>query len=215
MRLLLVESLVLSLPGAALGYDVARPGRLLLREQLPADTAPVPDLLRRVAGWHRGRLRVASRVRSAARLRVHAGAAQLEVDLAAIMKDDLSPRGGSRGRLRQRSSWRRWPCRCCCSWAPAWSCAASSAAQTADTGFDSRNVASVSLDVKPSGYDETRGRELYKRLLDTVRLEPGVESAALASQLPLTLVDGTSLTPPRGTPPSQGRTAFSRQQRIR
>ena len=56
----------------------------------------------------------------------------------------------------------------------------------ADPGFDSHNVLLASFDPFLSGYDETRGREFYLRLVERVRNTPGIRSATLARRLPLT-----------------------------
>jgi predicted permease len=53
-------------------------------------------------------------------------------------------------------------------------------------------VATLSIDVRPSGYDGTSGRAFYDRLLTALRAEPGVESATLAARTPLSLVDGST-----------------------
>ena len=55
------------------------------------------------------------------------------------------------------------------------------AARAADAGFDATNVISIGLDLKPSGYDESRGRAFFDDLLTSVRAAPGVESATLAA----------------------------------
>jgi predicted permease len=59
-------------------------------------------------------------------------------------------------------------------------------AYRADPGFDPRNVLLASFDPFLSGYDETRGREFYRRLVELVSTTPGVQSATLARRLPLT-----------------------------
>lgn len=55
------------------------------------------------------------------------------------------------------------------------------------TGFEPRHAAAVSMDLGLQGYDETRGREFQRRLIERVRALPGIESAALINALPLTL----------------------------
>ena len=59
-------------------------------------------------------------------------------------------------------------------------------AYKADPGFDPRNVLLASFDPFLSGYDETRGREFYRRLVERVSTTPAVQSATLARRLPLT-----------------------------
>ncbi len=57
----------------------------------------------------------------------------------------------------------------------------------APIGFQPHGLATVSFDLNMQGYDEPRGREFQRRMLDKVRQLPGVESAALADSIPLTL----------------------------
>src|SRR5260370_25602285 len=57
----------------------------------------------------------------------------------------------------------------------------------APSGFEPRGLVTVSFDLNMQDYDEQRGRDFQKRVLDKVRKLPGVESAALVDRLPLTL----------------------------
>jgi macrolide transport system ATP-binding/permease protein len=59
-------------------------------------------------------------------------------------------------------------------------------AYKADPGFDPHGVLLASFDPFLSGYDESRGREFYRRLVERVRTVPGIQSATLARRLPLT-----------------------------
>ncbi|MBZ5604908.1 MAG: FtsX-like permease family protein, partial [Acidobacteriia bacterium] len=54
-------------------------------------------------------------------------------------------------------------------------------------GFDPQHVAVVGINLELQGYDEKRGRDFEKRLLERVRAMPGIESASLIDSLPLTL----------------------------
>ncbi len=58
-------------------------------------------------------------------------------------------------------------------------------AETADLGFDPRGVLDVSMHPKDIGYQRAQTVQFYKRLLRQVRAMPGVESATLASGVPL------------------------------
>jgi predicted permease len=60
-------------------------------------------------------------------------------------------------------------------------------AYQANPGFDPHHVLLVSFDPFLSGYDEARGREFYRHLVERVRTLPGVQSATLERRLPLTL----------------------------
>src|SRR5882757_210807 len=57
----------------------------------------------------------------------------------------------------------------------------------ADPGFDPHHVLLASFDPFLSGYDENRGREFYRRLVERIATMPGVQSVSLARRLPLTL----------------------------
>jgi predicted permease len=60
-------------------------------------------------------------------------------------------------------------------------------AYQANPGFDPDRVLLASFDPFLSGYDEIRGREFYRQLVERVRTLPGVQAATLARRLPLTL----------------------------
>jgi predicted permease len=59
-------------------------------------------------------------------------------------------------------------------------------AYEADPGFDPHRVLLASFDPFLSGYDESHGREFYRRLVEHVRTVAGVQSVTLARRLPLT-----------------------------
>ena len=54
-------------------------------------------------------------------------------------------------------------------------------------GFDPQHAAVLSYDFAAQGYDEERGRQFQRRLLDKVRSLPGIEAAGIIDGLPLTL----------------------------
>src|SRR5258708_22810505 len=57
---------------------------------------------------------------------------------------------------------------------------------SAPIGFEVPGLATVSFDLNMQGYDEPRGREFERRMLDRVRQLPGVETATLVDNIPLT-----------------------------
>jgi macrolide transport system ATP-binding/permease protein len=59
--------------------------------------------------------------------------------------------------------------------------------QASDPGFDVKKVLAITLDLQIHGYTEARGRSFYEQLLGRTEALPGVESASLASQVPLGL----------------------------
>jgi len=65
-------------------------------------------------------------------------------------------------------------------------------AQTLDLGFNPLNVVEASFDLRLQGYDEARGSEFQKALLEGIRAIPGVEAAGLASMVPVDLHFGST-----------------------
>ena len=54
-------------------------------------------------------------------------------------------------------------------------------------GFDPQHAAVLSYDFAAQGYDEERGRQFQRQLLEKVRSTPGIEAAGIIDGLPLTL----------------------------
>ena len=61
-----------------------------------------------------------------------------------------------------------------------------------DPGFDTRHGLMAVVDLGFGSYDEVQGRQFCRRLLDRVRVLPGVESAALAATVPLDAMGGST-----------------------
>jgi predicted permease len=57
-------------------------------------------------------------------------------------------------------------------------------------GFQPEHAAVLSFDLAGQGYDEQRGREFHRRLLDKVRGMQGIQAAGIVSGLPLTPTSG-------------------------
>jgi predicted permease len=78
-------------------------------------------------------------------------------------------------------------------------------AYKANPGFDPDHVLLAAFDPFLSGYDETRGRDFYRQLVERVRALPGIQSATLARRLPLTLSNiGFTSVSIDGYAPAQG-----------
>jgi predicted permease len=58
-------------------------------------------------------------------------------------------------------------------------------AEHTDLGFNSNGVLLASLDLSQFGYDESRGTAFYRDMISHVRALPGVDSATLATTVPL------------------------------
>jgi predicted permease len=69
--------------------------------------------------------------------------------------------------------------------------------QVADLGFDPRPVLNLTLDPNEIGYTDAQGRAFYRAMLERTRALPGVQSASLASVVPLSdSVQGSDLAIP-------------------
>jgi predicted permease len=189
VRLLLIENLVLAIPGALLGValvwiglpyffsnavSVAAPGRLFF--DLSVD--------RLVLGF--------SALAACASALVFGFVPAIRgsrIDLTSVMSEGLSPRTATRGTFRAGLVVGQVAVSMLLLTGAGLVTRSLEAARTADAGFDATNVISVVLDVKSVGYDEVRGRAFFKQLLEVVRSGQGVESASLAAYSPLTFVD--------------------------
>jgi predicted permease len=191
LRLLFIENLVLAVPGAALGLLLAwralpllwsgaaggAPGRMFLDVSVD----------RIVIGFA-----VLSSCASALFFGFIPALRSSRVDLVSVMKDDLSPRGAARGRFRAALVVAQVAVSLLLLVGAGLVARSLDAARRADAGFDPRNVTSLTMDLRPNGYDEARGRAFYQQLLDTVRADDGIDSASLAAIYPMTMVDSVS-----------------------
>src|SRR4029434_8139510 len=98
-----------------------------------------------------------------------------KVDLAGVMKDDLSPRGGSRSRMRSALVVAQVAVSLLLLVGAGLVLRSLESARTANVGFDERGVTAVTIELQSSGYDDERGRAFYDRVLDALRAQPGNE----------------------------------------
>ena len=68
------------------------------------------------------------------------------------------------------------------------------AAQSLSPGFDADRLVTASMDMFPSGYSGERYRDFQRRVLESVRALPGVDSAAFGSRIPLGFGGNNSTT---------------------
>ena len=188
VRLLIVENLVLAVPGALLGVllaaqampyllgfavAMAAPNRLFFNMQTDVFVVGFAALVASASALIFG---FAPALRSA------------RIDLVSVMKED-SPRGTSRSGLRSALVVAQVAVSLLLLVGAGLVTRSLDAAQTADRGYSADHVTAINMDLKANGYDETRGRVFYKQLLDAARAEPGVESASLATFLPMAFLD--------------------------
>lgn len=190
LRLLLVENLVLALPGALAGVALAS-AILPLIASSTSDVAPtriyldtsVDIMVLTFALLLSGGCAVIFGFIPALRTS--------RVELTSLM-NDVSPRMAARGRLRAGLVVSQVAVSLVLLVGASLMLRSYQAARKADGGFDSKGVTALSLDLQAAGYDETRGRVFIDRLLSVLRAEPGFTSVSLAQRVPLSLVDGPS-----------------------
>ena len=189
VRLLIVENLVLALPGAVLGVLLAAHAIPILVEYAERLAAPEHVFFN---------IEVDQLVIGFAAL-VACGSALVfgfvpalqssRVDLVSVINEDASPRGASRGRLRGGLVVAQVAVSLLLLVGAGLAARSVEAARLANPGFDASHVTAIEVDVKQNAYDETRGRLFYRSLLDAARSDRGVESATLAAYTPLALLE--------------------------
>ena len=110
------------------------------------------------------------------------------VELSSVLHD-RSPRLASRGRLRSMLVVSQVAISLVLLVATGLVLRSYAAAEHATGGFESANVTSIAIDLQTAGYDGTRGPVAVTRLLDALAAEPAFEHAALATNVPMSLVD--------------------------
>jgi macrolide transport system ATP-binding/permease protein len=192
VRLLVVENLVLALPGAILGVVLASGGIPLLVGYAEALSAP-----RRVF-FNVG----VDRLVNGFAVLVACGSALVfgfvpalqstRVDLMTVINQDASPRGATRGRLRAALVVAQVAVSLLLLVGSGLVTRSLEAARQTSPGYDPSHTTAIAVDVKQNGYDERRGRVFYRRLLDAVRGDPGTESATLSAYEPLAFLETPS-----------------------
>ena len=188
LRLLLVENIVLAAPAALVALAVVP---LLMRAMQDAmgDLVPVPLFFNLSVDRLVIAFSVAAACASALVFGLFPALRSSGVDLLSVMKDDFSPRSGARGRFRMVLVVSQVAVSLLLLVTAGLVSRSLDASRNVDPGFDGTGVASTRIDVTPNGYDETRARAFFRDLLDRLRADPGIVSATLAMNPPLTLVD--------------------------
>jgi predicted permease len=189
VRLLIVENLVLAVPGAIFGIVLASRGIPWLASYAAALAAPQRVFFniavdRLVIGFA-----VLVAWGSALVFGVVPALQSSRVDLVSVINEDASPRGASRGRLRAGLVVAQVAVSLLLLVGSGLVTRSLEAARRTYPGFDAGHATSLAVDVKQNGYDESRGRAFYRHLLDAVRADAGTESAALAAFEPLAFLD--------------------------
>src|SRR5438067_1108597 len=189
VRLLIVENLVLAVPGAVLGVLLARRGIPVLVGYAESLAAPQRIFFN---------IGVDSLVIAFAALVACASAVAFgfvpalqssRVDLVSVINEDASPRGAARGRLRAGLVVAQVAVSVLLLVGAGLATRSVEAARRANPGFDASHVTAITLEVRQNAYDDSQGRTFYRRLLDAARADTGIESATLAAFTPMGFLD--------------------------
>jgi predicted permease len=192
VRLLIVENLVLAVPGACFGVLLARRGIPVLvgyAEQLAAPERVFFNI--GVDGLVIGFAALAA-CASALAFGFLPALQSSRVDLVSVINADASPRGAARGRLRTGLVIAQVAVSVLLLVGAGLTTRSVEAARRAYPGFDASHVTAITLDLKQNAYDELRGRVFYRHLLDSARADAGIESATLAAFTPMAFLDSPS-----------------------
>jgi predicted permease len=190
VRQLVIESLVLTIPAAVIGFFLPGFGEPFLgaaagNVSFPLAFNTAPD--RFIVGFT-----VLVAFVTAFIYGLVPAVRLSRVDVASILKDDLSPRGSSTSRFRTALVVAQVAGALVLLVGTALILRTFESAQHADAGFDPHQVTWASFDTLAGGHDEASGRLVYRRLLDASRAESGVTAASVATFLPLNLIDMSS-----------------------
>ncbi len=182
IRQLLIESLLLAAIAGLVGYGLASWSGDLFLTFIPQGDIPMRQpvgreflvlaftaMLSLVAGLAAG---LFPALRSS------------RIDINQSLKQGTSQSGTSRHRFRNMLVVGQVATSCIVLIASALFLRGLTAARDLNLGFRPENLLMLSFDLKLQGYDQTRGRNLQKQLLERVRTLPGVADATFAQHVP-------------------------------
>ena len=189
VRLLVVENLVLAVPGAVMGVALAWVGIPVLFGY--AERLAAPDRLFLNFGVDGLIIGFAVLVGcgSALVFGVLPALQSSRVAIVSTINEDASPRGASRGRLRAALVVAQVAVSLLLLVGAGLVTRSLDAARRAYPGFDAAAVTATAVDLTQNGYDESRGRVFYRRLVEAARSDRGIESATLAAFTPMGFLD--------------------------
>jgi macrolide transport system ATP-binding/permease protein len=187
MRLVVVENLLLAVPGMLVGLWLPSVvGGYLLDTQLDRSTIPI-----RIDATADSLALVAILVAVAAALGCALWPAlqSARLDVIGVMRDDASNAASRSARFRTVLVGAQIAAALVLLVGMTLSLRSFEAARRADPGFDTDDVATAVLDLNAAGYQGLDGMTYYARLLDDLRRQPGVERASLMNHPLLMLWD--------------------------
>jgi predicted permease len=183
VRQLLVESLIVAVPGGLLAIAVGLGGRNLIVSLLPAAVNPANLNMPIDATVLVFTLALA--VLSAILFGIAPAIRASRSDLASDLKERLGSGGVSRYKWRNLLVFVQVTLSVVALASAGLFVRSLSNAQTVDLGFESVNLVTVPYNVASNNYDENRGRKYHRQIVDRIRTLPGVAAASVAVALPL------------------------------
>lgn len=201
LRLLFVENVVLALPGAILGVVLSTIALPIMWGSASA-AAPMRVHLDTSVDWMVVTFAVVLSCLSALVFGFVPALQTSRVDVADAMKDESTGRAGTRARLRGALVVAQVAVSLVLLVGAGLVFRGLETARGIDAGFDPRAVGSAAVDLQPGGYTKVSGPVFLERLLREVRSDASIESATVARNVPLGLVDtGTELVEIEGYQP--------------
>ena len=202
IRQLLTENLLLSLAGGAAGFLLAKwIVNLALAFKPPLD---VPLTMPVAVDW---RVLVFSLVASVATTLIFGLVPALQTtkpDLVSALKDSALQSGHSRSRLRSGLVVAQVALSFVLLIAAGLVIRALQQVQTMNPGFEIENGLVMSFDVGLQGYDQAKGQQFHRQIMERVEALPGVRSASLTDLFPLSLNYSGNGVYVEGQPPVRG-----------
>ena len=185
VRQLLTEGVLLSLAGGVLGLLLAAwINNLVGGIKLPMDVALVFDLK---LDWRVMLFALGLSILTGVAFSLLPALQSSNPALVPSLKDDASMSGFRRSRLRNALVITQVSLSLVLLVCAGLIVRSLKAAQQMRPGFDPENAVALSFDVGLQGYEETKGRAFHRQVLERARSLPGVRSAALTSNVPLSL----------------------------
>jgi macrolide transport system ATP-binding/permease protein len=200
VRQLMTESVMLSLAGGIFGVLVAAAiNRIVQRVDYPIDIALVFDLR---IDWRVLSFTLGLSVLTGMLFSLIPALQSSKPELVPALKDETSMAGFRRSRLRNTLVVAQITLSLVLLISAGLIVRSLQEAQRMRPGFNPENAVAFSFDVGLQGYDETKGRALQKQALERIQALPGVESAALVDNIPLSLNYNNSTIYIEGQPPT-------------
>ncbi|MDQ3173642.1 MAG: ABC transporter permease, partial [Acidobacteriota bacterium] len=185
IRQLLTESIVLSLVGGVAGFSLALwIINLLLAFRPPIDFPLTLDVR---VDWRVRLFSLLISLVAGALFGLMPALQSTRPVLTSALKDTTAQAGHSRSRLRSGLVIAQLALSVMILIGAGLMVRALQQLRTMNPGFDPANALTVSFDMGLQGYDEAKGQQFYRQVVERVASLPGVSSAALTTNIPLGL----------------------------